>query len=144
LGSPVNSWANNPDRCGSDDDKPTGQLVAVTLEETLEGGDVIGRGGVAKAKEDDATMGTLLSEDKLTEVFIAGHDNPLLRASASEDRIVRRSAGFVENGEDVMSLGAEPPCHNASRAFVNGEPHQVVCKVRGMKVLLSIDLLANR
>lgn len=65
----------------------------------------------------------LLAEYLLAEVLVIGDQQPVLGKRLVWNVVVRNTAGFVVDGEDIVRLITQLACDSRSGALVNKEPH---------------------
>lgn len=73
-------------------------------------------------------MSFFVSEDPITEVFVIGHENPLLICSPCNYGSIVDAGIIVVNRSDVMSLLGQPLRDSRSGTFVDKEAH--LCRLK--------------
>src|SRR5262249_15608138 len=103
------------------------QTARVSLQEALQGLNLIGRSLIPQPQEDHSPVGVMLPVDLLTKIFVVGDQDTILVDRDSEDGLIGDSTSFLEDGEHFMTLLSQPSRDPWPRAFVDEETHLWRC-----------------
>lgn len=105
------------------DHKRTWQSIRMIFQQSLDHSYLVSDPLIVQSQQYHTSMRPLFTEDFLTEIFVAGNDDPVLRKGFLENLLIIDAARRLVNGKHLMALAAQPTSQRRTNIFIDEKAH---------------------